>query len=67
MPEVNLATYMVSTFFDVAINAQLIINGIVDMIAMGLRPNLSISGPIAKEPNGSDIVTKLAKTWLFFL
>lgn len=52
---------MVATFFDVAINIQLIRNGIVINIEMGLRPNRSINGPTISEPIGSDIVTNDAE------
>lgn len=64
------AAYIVSTFVDAAINIQLIKNGIVVTIAIGLRPNLSINGPMIKEPNGSDIVTSEAESlvsYLFFV
>lgn len=51
---------MVKMFFDVAINVQLIRNGIVVTTAIGFRPNRSINGPTISEPIGSDIVTSEA-------
>lgn len=56
---------MVSTFLDVAIKIQLIRNGIVVTIDIGLRPNRSINGPIMREPIGSDIVTNDAEMFDF--
>lgn len=59
-PAMILAMYICHTFVALACKSHEIMNGIVVIIHNFFLPNLSIKGPIKKEPSGSAMFTMLA-------
>lgn len=61
IPAMHRATYTDVTDLAVAIISHDTMNGKHENTATFFLPYLSINGPMANEPKGSDMVTKLAK------